>query len=150
MNTENLSQSLANAAQIAPAAARAASSYVTPAIDAGMYPRLLATLQIGTLAGSGTVNFRFQHCSASASSDAGWADVSSASCISSTFASGSNDKIGELELRIDQNPSTSQYVRLLATVATSTWIGSALVQGEPRFQPANVVDSADVVQIVVY
>lgn len=150
MNTENLSQSLAVVTHITPAAARAASSYVSPAIDAGMYARLLALLQVGTLAGSATVNIRFQHCSGSASSDAGWADISSASCISSAFASGSNDKIGELELRIDQNPSTSQYVRVLVSAATSTWIGGAIVLGEPRFTPATVVDSADVVQTVVY
>lgn len=150
MKTENLSQTIGVVTHITPAAARAASSYVTPAVDAGMYCRLLALLQTGTIAGAGTVNARWQHCSASASSNANWADISSASCITSTFASTSNDKIGELELRIDQNPGTSQYVRVLVSAATSTWIGGLVVLGEPRFKPATGVDSADVVQTVVY
>lgn len=150
MRTSNLSQELGLAGHITPAAARAASSYVTEGIPKAQYSRLLAMVQIGTLAGAATVNARFQHCSASASSDAGWADISSASCITSTFASASNDKVGELELRLDQNPSVSDYVRALATVATSTWVGALQVVGMPRFLPATGVDTADVVQTVVY
>lgn len=150
MKTANLTQTLSVATHITPAAARAAGSYVSEAADASKFSRLVALLQVGTLAGSGTVNVRFQHCSGSASSLAGWADVSSASCISSTFASASNDKIGQLELRVDQYPALNKFVRVLVSAATSTWLGGCVVVGEPRWNPATDHDSADVVQTVVY
>lgn len=147
---ENLSQKVALVTHLTPAAARAVGSYYTAAADALLYERLLSIMQVGTLAGSGTVNQRFQHCSVSASGDAGWADISSASCISSTFASASNDKVSELELRLDQLPTTSRYVRVMAVAATSTWIGGIQVLGIPIYKPATANDSADVVQTVVY
>lgn len=150
MITENYTQQIAVATHISPAAARAAGSYVTPAVDTTLFKRLVALLQVGTLAGSATVNARFQHNSVSASSDAGWADINSTSCITSSFASASNDKVGQLELRLDQNPSTSRYVRALVSTATSTWIGGAIVYGEPIYKPATDRDSVDVVQTVVF
>lgn len=151
MKTEHWTQENALAALLTPAAARAAGTYATDAVDATVYlDRLVATTLIGTLAGAATINTRWQHCSGSVSSDSAWADISSASCITSTFASASNDKASHLELRLDQNPATSRYVRALASVATSTWIGGITVFGEPRYQPAADVDNAAVGQIVVY
>lgn len=150
MTNMNLTQKIALAAQLAPAAARAAGSYYTPAIAAGMYNRLVAALQIGTLAGAASINCRWQHCSGSADSLAGWADISSTTCITSTVGSASNDKVQALELRLDQNPGTSAYVRALVSTATSTWIGGVTVWGEPRWRPATDHDTADVVQVVVY
>jgi hypothetical protein len=147
---ELLNQKLALAAHITPAAARAASTYYTDAIDTTKFKRLLGVLQIGTLAGGASIYARFQHCSGSASSLAAWADISSASCTTATYGSGSNDKLPQLELRLDQNPSTSRYVRLQVTNATSTWIGGALVVGEPIYKPAADHDSADAVAAVVY
>lgn len=149
MRTENITQELATVGIITPAAARAASSYLTETIDGLEYDRLVATLFIGTLAGSGTLNGRFQHCSGSLSSDSAWADVN-ASCITSTFSSGTNDSVAHLELRLDQNPSLSRYFRFLASNATSTWIGAAEVKGRPVHKPAKDLDSAVVAQIVVY
>lgn len=149
MRNQNLTQQLAVATHLTPAAARAAGSYVTPAIEAKYYDRLVALLSIGTLAGAATVQAKFQHCSVSASSAAAWADVNSA-CATSAFASGSNDKIGQLELRLDQNPSVSEFVRVLVSTATSTWIGALHVLGEPMYKPATGYDTADVVQTVVY
>lgn len=150
MRNQRLSQAIAVAAHLTPAAARAASSYVTDAVDGSKYDHLLALLQVGTLAGAGTINARFQHCSGSASSLAAWADVNSTSCITSTFASTSNDKIGELELQVDQNSTLERYLRVLVTTAVSTWIGGVQVLGTPRYLPATDVDHADVVQTVVF
>jgi len=148
---ERLSQGIAVAAHITPAAARAASSYVTPAIDASQYHTLLALLEVGTLSGAATVSARFQTCSGSASSLAGWADVNSASCITSAFASGSNDKIGQLELQVHQYGSTlERYIRVLVSASTSSWLGACQVLGTPRYSPATDVDTSDVVQTVVY
>lgn len=147
---ENITEKNAVAAIITPAAARAAGSYVSAAVEAKYYDRLVARILIGTLAGAATLTGKFQHCSASASSDAGWADISTASCITSAFASGSNDKVGQLELRLEQHPEVSDFVRIYVSAATSTWIGGVVVEGEPRFSPATDLDSADVVQTVVY
>jgi hypothetical protein len=147
---ERLSQAVAVATHITPAAARAAGSYVSAAVDTTRFARLVAVLQTGTIAGAGTINARFQHNSASASNDGGWADVSSASCITSTFASTSNDKLGQLEYVVDQYPSNSRFVRVLASAATSTWLGGVVVMGEPILKPATDYDSADVVQTVVF
>jgi hypothetical protein len=147
---DQLNQKIGVVAQLEPAAARAVSSYYTSAIDSNLYTNLLALVQIGTLAGSGTVNARFQHCSVSASGDAGWADVSSASCITSTFTSASNAKVGELELLLREQPRTSRFVRIMTVNATSTWIGGVVVLGDPKYKPATDRDTADVVQTVVF
>jgi len=147
---ERLSQGIAVATHITPAAARAAGSYVTPAVDGSQYHQLLALLEVGTLSGAATVSAKFQTCSGSASSLAGWADVNSA-CITSAFASTSNDKIGELELQVHQYGSTlERYLRVLVSATTSSWLGACQVLGVPRYKPATDVDSSDVVQTVVY
>jgi hypothetical protein len=150
MKTHDLSQSIGVLAHITPAAARAASSYYSAAVDAQKFDRLLGILQIGTLAGNASINARFQHCAASASDDSTWADINSTSCITATYGSGSNNKLPTLELRLDQNPATSRYVRLAVDVATSTWIGGAVILGETRYDPVTDHDSADVVAPVVY
>ncbi len=150
MRTRNLSESIALATHIPPAAARAVGSYVGEAVDAKGFERLVARIHVGTLAGSGTATLKFQHSSVSASSAAAWADVSSASCITSAFASGSNNKVGQLELRVDQYSALNRYIRPYVEVATSTWIGCVTVDGEPLHGPATAQDTADVVQTVVY
>jgi hypothetical protein len=151
MQSENASQAISVAAQITPAAARAASSYYTAAIDASKFERLLGLVQVGTLAGNASINARFQHCSGSASSLAAWADISSTSCITGTLGSGSNDKVQQLELRIEQNPTLSRFVRLAVINATSTWVGGATVLGvSSPYQPGSDNNSADAVAAVVY
>lgn len=150
MRTRNLSEDIALGTHIPPAAARAVGSYVGEAIDAKGFERLLARIHIGTLAGAGTAVLKFQHSSVSASSAAAWADVSSASCVTSTFASASNNKVGQLELRVDQYSALARYVRPYVEVVTSTWIGAVTVDGEPLRKPATSQDTADVVQTVVY
>jgi hypothetical protein len=149
MENKNLSEAVGVVTHITPAAARAASSWVTPSVDKSKFLRLLAIVQVGTLAGNGSLTAKFQHAPGSASSLATWADIQSASCITAALGSDGNDKLQSLELRLDQN-TTSQYVRLLVSNATSTWIGGAVVLGEPIYGPATDYDSADVVAPVVY
>jgi hypothetical protein len=150
MITENLTQKLAVVGAISPGtSATATGSNYTESIDASIFPRLVAYVIVGGLAGAGTVNVRFQHCSGSLSSDSAWADVNSA-CVTSTYVSGANGSVGELELRLDQNPSVSRYVRAESVGATSTWNGAVLVVGVPTFHPGRDVDSAIVKEIVVY
>ncbi len=149
MKTENLSQRIAVAEHITPAAARAAGSYVSAAIPAAKFARLLAILQTGTLTGAATIQAKWQHCSASASSLAGWANID-ATAVTSAFVSGSNDKLGELELQLDQHPTISAFVRILASAAVSSWLGGCIIIGESRFRPATEQDTADVVQTVIY
>ncbi len=86
MRTENLTQTIAVAAHIPPAAARAAGSYVTPAIEAKHFDRLTALLDVGTLSGAATVLAKYQHCSVSASSAAAWA-VAAIAVPASSFTS---------------------------------------------------------------
>jgi hypothetical protein len=150
MRARNLSEDVGLVTHIPPAAARAAGSYVGAAVDASNFERLVARIHIGTLAGAATVAMKFQHSSVSASSAAGWADVSSASCITSAFASTSNNKVGQLELRVDQYSALTRYVRPYVEAVTSTWLGCVEVTGEPLIKPATAGDSADVVQTVVY
>jgi hypothetical protein len=151
MDKMNLSQAVAVAAHITPAAARAASSYYTAAVDASKFSRLLGLLQIGTLAGNASIAGVFQHSSGSASDGSDWAAISSASCTTGNYGSGSNDKVAQLELRVDQNPATSRYVRLAVANATSTWIGGAVVLGvAARHNPASDYKHADAVAAVVY
>jgi hypothetical protein len=148
---QNQTEAIAVLAQITPAAARASSSYFSDAFDWTRFQRAVATLQIGTLAGAATINLRFQHNISSVSSHSAWADVNATSCITSTFASGSNDKIARLEVRIDQNSALKTYGRALVTVAASTWIGNVIVHGYPAiYSPASQYNHADVVATVVF
>jgi hypothetical protein len=148
MRVSNLSQDLAVAGIVTPAQ-NAASSYLSETIKAGLYDRLLAVMLVGTLSGAATQKGKFQHCSGSLSSDSAWTDVD-ATCVTSTFSSTSNDKIANLELRLDQNPTVSAYVRFLQSIAVSSGTGATVIVGLPRYKPAADVDSASVAQIVVF
>lgn len=151
MQRENLSEVMALVSHIPPAAARAAGSYVGEAIDASLFPRLLARLHIGTLAGAATIAGKFQHCSGSVSSNSGWADIDSTNCITSAFASASNNKVGQLELRSAQHSAILRYVRPYVEAVTSTWLGAVTVDALPvQHTPATSRDTADVVQTVVF
>jgi hypothetical protein len=149
MEIQNLTEGVTVADQLTPAAARAAGTYATGWIDASRFQRLAAVLQTGTIAGTGTLNMRWQ--SATATNGAGSADINSTSCITSTFASTSNDKVALLELRLDQNPSTARYVRAFASTANSTWIGGIVVLGTSGIhEPTSGYKSADVVATTVF
>ena len=151
MQNQNISDFNGAISFIHPAAARNTGSYVGDAIDASLYPRILARLLIGTLAGTGTAKMKFQHCSVSASSAAAWADVDSASCVTSLFASTSNSKLGQLELKADQYSNLQRYIRPYVEIATSNgWVGAVICEGHPLHRPAVDLDHADVVQTVVY
>jgi hypothetical protein len=150
MRRANISEELALLSHIAPAAARAAGSYVGDAVDTSVVARLVGLLHVGTLAGAATIKLKFQHSSVSASSASNWADIDSTNCITSAFPSGSNNKIGQLELRCDQYSALQRYVRPYVEAATSTWIGAVQVLGMPYYRPATDFDHADVVQTVTY
>lgn len=157
MRTTNFTQRTALVAVVGASANRAASSYGdATVIDASIYDRLAALLDVGVLAGAATVTLKWQHCSASASSDSAWADVQGTSCITSAYASTSNSKQEWLEIRLDQPNSANsaapvqRYLRPLITVATSSWTGAAYVFGDPKYAPAKDVDASTVAAITVY
>jgi hypothetical protein len=151
MQRSNLTEELALKSHIPPAAARAAGSYVGDAFAADLFPRLVMRLHIGTLAGAGTIQGKFQHNSGSVSSDSNWADIDSTNCITSAFASTSNNKVGQLELRAAQHSAILAYVRPYVVAVTSTWLGAATVDALPvGYTPATSRDHADVVQTVVF
>ena len=147
----NITQRVALAGQLAVSSApRAASSYVTDPVDTTLLHRLSAECAIGTLNAAATVNFRFQQNSVSVSSDSGWADINSTSCITSTFSSTVNNSTARLELRLDQNPTVKRYVRALASVATSSWTGAIQLLAEPAsYEPASDRNQ-NVTQTVVF
>lgn len=134
MDTPN--QRVAFLGQITPSSAPfAAGSAATGWIDTRDFEQLLAIVQVGTIAGAGTVNVKFQH--ASTSVGGGSADISSA-CVTSTFASTDNNEIGGLVLQCGQHPEIQRYVRAVATIATSTWAGGVIVEGhQARYEPAS-------------
>jgi hypothetical protein len=149
LDNQNLTEGVTVAGHVTPAAARAAGTYATAWIDASRFQRLAAVLQTGTIAGTGTANLRWQ--SATDTNGTGSADISSTACITSTYASTSNDKLSALELRLDQNPSTPRYVRAFVSTANSTWIGGVIVLGTGGIhEPTSAYKSADLVQTTVY
>lgn len=151
MQVANLTEVMALVSHIPPSATRAASSYVGEAIDASLFPRLVARLHIGVLLGAATLTGKFQHNSGSVSSDSNWADIDSTNCITSAFASTSNSKVGQLELRAAQHSAILRYVRPYVMAATSAWTGSVTVDALPvQITPATSRDTADVVQTVVF
>lgn len=152
MRDRNITQEVAVLTHLTPgSSALAAGSSASPAFDASRFQRVKALLQIGTLAGAGTVNIRFQHNSTSVSSHSAWADVNSA-CVGSTFTSAKNGLLSQLELKLDQQPLVSRYVRAVATVAVSTWLaGGVVVEGIGSvFEPASQFNTTDVQESVVY
>jgi hypothetical protein len=149
MVNQNLSEAVAVPDHLTPAAARAAGTYATGWIDASRFQRLVALLQVGTLAGSASINMRWQ--AATASDGTGSADINSTSCITATLGSASNDKIQPLELRLDQNPSTNRFVRAYVSAATSTWLGGVVVIGNTAIhEPASGYNNSAVVTPVVF
>lgn len=149
----NLSQDLATVAYLTSmGSARASGSFVTDAVDASQFDRLLGRLHVGTLASTATVQARFQHSSISASSASTWADVSSASAITSAIGSANNYKIEQLELRVDHLGSTiNQYVRLKVDTTVSTWNGGAEILGHRAiYAPSSDLNASAVTQTVVY
>jgi hypothetical protein len=150
---ENLTQRLVTLAYLTSmGSARASGSFVTAAVDAARYDRLVGVLHVGTLTSTATVQARFQHSSVSASSATGWADVSSASCISSAFTSGDNYEKGQLEFRVENYGSTiTRYVRLKVDTTVSTWNGGAEILGlEGIYEPSSGQNAAAVSDTVVY
>lgn len=148
MRRENWTQRNAMVAQIVGSSAtKAAGSYYSDVVTAGLYDRLVAVTEVTFLQGTATLLGKWQHCSAS---NGTFVDISSASCTTSTFTSAANGSTAHLELRLDQNPSVSAYVQFCAQLATSTGFFNVHVFGEPNYQPAKDVDLAAVVQIVTY
>lgn len=132
--------------------ARASGSFVTAAVDTARFDRLLGRLHVGTLTSTATVQARFQTSSVSASSAAGWADVSSASCITSAFTSGDNYELGHLELKVDHYGSVlERYVRLKVDTTVSTWNGGAEIIGiNGIYEPTSGQNVAALSNTVVY
>ena len=60
--------------------------------------------------------------------------------------------LSQLELKLDQQPLVSRYVRAVATVAVSTWLaGGVVVEGIGSvFEPASQFNTTDVQESVVY
>lgn len=147
----NITQRVATCGNLAVSSApRAAGSYVTDPVDTTLIHRLSAECAIGTLAGAATVNFRFQQNSVSVSSDSGWADINSTSCITSTFSSTANGSLARLELRLDQNPTVKKFVRALASAATSSWTGAIQLLAEPASYEPTSDRNQNVAQTVVF
>lgn len=110
-------------------AATAASS---PAIDMSTADRLLVTLSIGAL--TGTVNVAIQAATSTVASD--FAALSPAVQATGLTA---GSKQQEVELNAINMPAGKRYMRALITgsfTTTNTGLVSAIVQAEPRYNPA--------------
>lgn len=150
---ENLTQRLATLAYLTSmGSARASGSFVTTAVDASRFDRLLGVLHVGTLTSTATVQARFQHSSVSASSAAGWADINSTSCITSAFTSADNFEKGQLELRVENyGSSVNRYVRLRVDTTVSTWNGGAEILGiDGIYEPSSDQNVAALSNTVVF
>lgn len=148
---DRLTQRLAFFNQVPVSGARASGSNAGAAIDASLFDKLVGILHIGVLTSTGTINLRFQHNSNSVSSHSAWADISSASCVTSTFGSANNGEVALLELNLNQHPEVSRYVRALTTGATNSWLGGAHVLGaDALYDPASDENDSDVAQTVVF
>ena len=108
-------------------------------IDMSVIRRLIAYLDIGTLGASANVQFWFE-----ASANANMNVVTNMGTTTMLTSSNSN-RVSSLEVRADQLPAGTRYVRgkLLVNTAASN-VGCIILGGESGYKPANQYDTTNV------
>lgn len=128
---------------------RAAGTYTSSVIDMQMFRRILATVQLGAMVATATLNAKLQ---ASPDGSTDWQDIPSKAIAQ--LADTNSGKIARINLQAEECKISSdnqprRYVRVSVTVAVANvTFGIAVDGARARYGPSSNYDSADVVEIV--
>lgn len=129
--------------------ANTAATYETAWIDMADFESIMATVLVGTLGSSGTVDAKLEQCVDPTASPEDEKDVTGKAITQLTQAGTDSDKQAIINCRADELDLANnyRYVRLSMTVATATSDCAATVHGfNARFEPE--ADSSTVDEIV--
>ena len=139
-------QRVARLGYVAPISQGAGTVTMT-AIDLRYFDRLNATVMVGVIGSSATVDFKFQGCATSGGS---YADIDATNCaIPQITASG---KIATLELMAQAVVGRGfRYIKGILVVGVAATLVGVLIEGvDARYEPANQYDLASVISNTVY
>lgn len=141
-----ISESVVPIAVIQPQAITAgATGVLTGAIDMANYEKVMAVLMSGTIGASGTLDF---HAEASATSGGTYATIPGKEITQLVKASNDNDLAIIEVTQADVAALGKRYVKFNAIAGTANATSAVLVLGVPRNYDADLVDSADIVEVV--
>lgn len=141
-----ISESVVPIAVIQPQVVTAgATGVLTAAIDMQNYSKIMAVLMSGTLGASGTLDFEAQ---ASGTSGGTYATVAGKAITQLVKASNDNDLAIVEVTQSDVAEVSKRYVKFKITAGTANATCGAIILGVPRNYDADLVDSADIVQVV--
>jgi len=127
----------------------AASTVTTAWITAKDFERYVATIMVGTLGASATVDAKLQQ--ATDGSGTGAKDITGKAITQLTAAGTDSDKQSKINLRGDELDVDGgfDFIQLSVTVAVATSDIAAYVEGlSPRYGPANDFDATTVDEII--
>ncbi len=147
LNFEGLiSESVVPIAVIQPQAITAgATGVLTGAIDMTNYEKVMAVLMTGTLGASGTLDFK---AVASATSGGTYAAITGKAATQLVKATNDNDLVVIEVTQADLASLEKRYVKFNAVAGTANATSAVVVLGVPRNYDADLVDSADIVEVV--
>lgn len=147
LNFEGLiSESVVPIAVIQPQAITAgATGVLTGAIDMANYEKVVAVLMTGTLGASGTLDFK---AVASATSGGTYAAITGKAATQLVKATNDNDLVVIEVTQADLASLEKRYVKFNAVAGTANATSAVVVLGVPRNYDADLVDSADIVEVV--
>lgn len=147
LNFEGLiSESVVPIAVIQPQAITAgATGVLTGAIDMTNYEKVMAVLLTGTIGASGTLDFK---AVASATSGGTYAAITGKAATQLVKATNDNDLVIIEVEQADVAALGKRYVKFNAIAGTANATSAVVVLGVPRNFDADLVDSADIVEVV--
>lgn len=147
LNFEGLiSESVVPIAVIQPQAITAgATGVLTGAIDMANYEKVMAVLLTGTIGASGTLDFK---AVASATSGGTYAAITGKAATQLVKATNDNDLVVIEVTQADLASLEKRYLKFNAVAGTANATSAVVVLGVPRNYDADLVDSADIVEVV--
>lgn len=118
-------------------------------IDMKNFLQLMAFVDAGVIAATGTIDVKFQQATSAAG--AGAKDISPAKAITQLLAAGGNNRSVELNIRGEQLDAANgfEFIQLVIVVGTAATLLSAIIVGaNPRQGAALDYNVAGVVQTV--
>ena len=118
-------------------------------VDASLFQNYLATILVGAISATGTVDAKLQQ--ATDSGGTGAKDITGKSITQLTQAGANSNSQAQINLRQDELDIANNFnfVKLVITPATAAAIIAGEIEGfDPRYGPADKAAAATVVQIV--
>lgn len=120
----------------------------TPGINMGRMRRIRGFFLLGTIANAGTVSISLQ---ASASENSGYANMTNSTTNPTVTGITTDNSLNCLEIRADQLPDDTNWVRAYATTpsAENSVVSIVLIADEAVYKPGNQFNESTITNDVV-